>query len=337
MTKKIFFALVFLGLYQQNTTAQAGAIIANDIENYVNYNVEQVNATKLAEQNLQEAQQAFELANSASIEAEKALEEAAKAKEEARISEEAYAEQVRIAEEERRKAAEAEERKKKAEEERKKVEDSRTPPPSIGGQAVDEANSVVFKGFNMHPEWDEAVLVADWTGSMYSYVGQVLAWHQMNLDKGILKEMVLFNDGDDNTRLTSRKIIGNTGGIYYTNPSDMDDVLATVEKAVDNGDGGDGPENDLEAILKAQQKFKDADYFILIADNSAVRDMALLPRIKKPVHILMCDGGWINDYVRIAYETGGSITLLNDHLDFSDKSTIDEGNIMLSGMRYDMR
>ena len=210
-------------------------------------------------------------------------------------------------------------------------------PKTIGGQAVDEVNSVIYKAFRMHPEWENMVVVADWTGSMYTYVGQIMRWHKINMEKKLLKHLVLFNDGDDVKRDGKTKKVGKTGGIYYADPNDMDDFLKKVEVAVDNGDGGDAEENDVEAIIAAFDKYKKANEVILIADNSAVRDIELVKKINKPVHVLLCNGGWVMDYIKLAYETGGTITTFQDDIDFSDKSQIDPQNIVLNGIKYKIK
>jgi hypothetical protein len=207
----------------------------------------------------------------------------------------------------------------------------------IGGQEVDEANSAIFKAFRTHSDWKKVVLIADCTASMYPYIGQVVAWHQANMSQNLLLDVFLFNDGDDARRPKNLpKIDGKVGGVYAANPNDMNSFLATLATTIDGGDGDDAPENDLEAILAAQAKQPQAKYYVLIADNSAIRDMSLLPQIKKPVHIILCNGGWVGDYVRLAYHTRGSITLLGDQIDFRQPNKIDKKNIILGGMRYEI-
>jgi hypothetical protein len=208
---------------------------------------------------------------------------------------------------------------------------------SIGGQVVDDANSVVYKAFNLNSDWSEMTVVADWTGSMYTYVGQIMKWHKNNIEKNLLENIVLFNDGDDRIRQSYTKEIGKTGGIYYTDPNDMEVFLKTVEIAIDNGDGGDAEENDVEAIIAAIEKYPDIEEVVLIADNTAIRDISLVDKIKIPVHVILCNGGWVYDYVKLAYSTGGSIITLTDNLDFSDKSKIDKTNIILNGVKYNIK
>jgi len=187
----------------------------------------------------------------------------------------------------------------------------------IGGKNMSN-NTVVFDAFNAHPEWQDMSVVVDWTGSMYSYVGQVVRWHHVNKDRQLIHNMVLFNDGDDRLRQGGSKVVGSTGGIYFPNHLDIDDFLKTVAQAVDNGGGGDGPENDIEAILAAQEKNKGKKDFVLIADSSGIRDISLVHKIKRPVHVIMCDSP-AQDYYTLAQSTGGSITWPGGYIDYSNQ------------------
>lgn len=187
----------------------------------------------------------------------------------------------------------------------------------IGGTSTSNS-TVVFDAFNAHPEWQDMSVVVDWTGSMYSYVGQVVRWHHVNKDKQLIHNMVLFNDGDDRNRNANSgaKTIGATGGIYHPDHSDIDAFLKTVAIAVDNGNGGDGPENDIEAILASQELCNGQKDFVLIADSSGIRDISLASQIKRPVHIIICD--YVSDdYIKLAQMTKGSITWPGGYTDYS--------------------
>lgn len=190
----------------------------------------------------------------------------------------------------------------------------------IGGQNT-SSNTVVFDAFNAHPEWQNMNVVVDWTGSMYSYVGQVVRWHHLNKDKQLINSMVLFNDGDDKLRQGSRnKPVGSTGGIYFPDHLEIDSFLKTVALAVDNGGGGDAPENDVEAIIAAQAHDQSGSDFVLIADGTRIRDIALVNQIKRPVHVILCDHV-TPDYITLARATGGSITWPGGFTDYSNQCT----------------
>ena len=88
------------------------------------------------------------------------------------------------------------------------------------------------------------------------------------------------------------------------------------------GDGGDSPENDVEAILTGLKYLKGHDEVILIADNdSDVRDLSLIRTLDVPVRIILCGKRRKeihDDYLTLAYQTGGSLhTLKKDIKDLS--------------------
>src|SRR5690606_34139262 len=94
-----------------------------------------------------------------------------------------------------------------------------------------------------------------------------------------------FNDG--NNAATKNKKIGKTGGIYFT--KSISEINKQIKEAMQMGNGGEAPENDIEAILYAIENDNLADEIVLIGDNySAVRDLELLKEISKPVHVILC-------------------------------------------------
>jgi len=170
--------------------------------------------------------------------------------------------------------------------------------------------------------WKNIVFVCDWTGSMYPYSLQVLKWQ---IDRHAHQKVlgyVFFNDGDLKT--TKEKVIGETGGIYKSPNALVYTVFDFMKQAKSRGDGGDIPENDLEAVLYAMKEFPQAEEFVLIADNiSPVRDMDLLDQVHKPIRIVLNRLNRENvsvqlnqDYVKIALATKGSI-----HTDDADYLT----------------
>ena len=51
-------------------------------------------------------------------------------------------------------------------------------------------DSVVYKIFSRHPEWDNCLVIMDWTGSMYPYGAQAVLWHSLNLKQSGIKYFV---------------------------------------------------------------------------------------------------------------------------------------------------
>lgn len=194
-------------------------------------------------------------------------------------------------------------------------------------------DSTVFKVLERNC-WKDMLIVNDWTASMYQYGAQALLWHQKNLDKKLVSRFVFFNDGDRK----KVKRTGCTGGIYFASASSIDQVVRVMKKVQKNGTGGDMPENDIEALLKACEKTKSFKEVILIADNkSAVKDMSLLKQLNVPVRVIVCGlkkGQAIHhDYLQIASATKGSVHTIEE--DVYDLSQLKEGErVTIQNIEY---
>lgn len=173
---------------------------------------------------------------------------------------------------------------------------------------------------NLHA-WPEAVVVCDLTTSMYPYTTQLFTWFKKNARNPAIKGLVFFTDCDSLGQQTRPG--GPAGRMFIThelNPTKGLPVL--VEAARNTIQNKDDAENDIEALLKAQQAFPEAKHLILIADNmSAVKDMTLLANVRKPVHVVLCGTtgsdttlAFQPDYYTIASQTHGSLHTLEDDL-----------------------
>ncbi|MGC4103025.1 hypothetical protein [Ferruginibacter sp.] len=197
-------------------------------------------------------------------------------------------------------------------------------------ESVDTTVSAVFK----RHKWEKAVVIADVTGSMYPYTGQLLLWLNLTANDGLKRLFIFFNDGD--TKNDKEKIIGKTGGIYSVNTSRYEEVEKTIVTAMSNGYGGDAPENNIEALINAERLCAACDSVVMIADNWApVKDISLLSAIKKPIKVVLCGVyGRINvDYLNIARKTKGSIHLIEK--DIYDLAKMKEGEVIeIKGRTY---
>jgi len=175
----------------------------------------------------------------------------------------------------------------------------------------DTTDNVVFKVFTRNKTWKNKLIVVDLTGSMYPFGRQVSTWLKLHfLRDSTSQHFVFFNDGD--RKKDEEKKIGATGGIYYCRAKNSEDLINTMDLTVKKGQGGDAPENPVEAMLFGLTKAGKVEDVILIADNWAkVRDIKLLSKIKTPVRVILCgvmEGMEINeDYLNIAYKTKGSV------------------------------
>jgi hypothetical protein len=155
---------------------------------------------------------------------------------------------------------------------------------------------------------DKTLIVTDLTGSMYPYYSQLLVWHAIKLSQGKHYKHVFFNDGDN--KPTALKKIGSTGGIYSTSTTNILEVYRTMEKCMQNGSGGDRPENNMEAVLAGLKRHKSTNKIIMLADNWALpRDIKLIHQIKKPISYVMCGSklGLNKDYVKLSEFYNGSL------------------------------
>lgn len=184
-------------------------------------------------------------------------------------------------------------------------------------------------------EWKNVLIVMDVTGSMYSYINDLQNWFWGYLKNDRKLQFAFFNDGD--SLPDGQKVVGDIGGIYFSKSSMPHDVAQALTKCMLSGTGGDTPENDIEALIKASALAKPFEELILVADNFApVKDLVLLTNVNKPVRIIVCGSEYSPihpDYLYIAYKTNGSIHTLNeDLLDFS--ALKNKGEINIDGRIY---
>lgn len=189
-------------------------------------------------------------------------------------------------------------------------------------------DSSIVKILERKKEWDKITIVADLTGSMAPYTSQLVLWFKLKTDDKRVKELVFFNDGDKTP--DDKKIIGNTGGIYADQAKNYTQVRALALKTIEGGCGGDGPENNIEALKYAMTHTDSTNQFIMVADNTAnVKDIALLYTLKQPVHIILCGAQYgINvHYLNIARATGGSVHTMEE--DLENLSSLKEGETVI--------
>jgi hypothetical protein len=178
----------------------------------------------------------------------------------------------------------------------------------------DAADAVVSTVLNRN-KWAEKLIVCDLTGSMSPYAAQLAAWYQLSYLNEKNLQFVFFNDGDN--KPDGLKTIGSTGGIYYAASKGVDSLFNTIARVAARGDGGDCPENNMEALIKGLKLAKPYKELVMIADNNApVKDISLLKNFSSPVHIILCgvDDEIMPDYLNIARKTKGSIHTMEEDL-----------------------
>ena len=170
------------------------------------------------------------------------------------------------------------------------------------------SDTTIFSVFKRNKNWNKMLIVQDVTGSMYPYTAQLLIWHYLNLKTSKIKSFTFFNDGDGKPNYL--KTVGEVGGIHSVNASSFEKVKYHMTQTMLKGNGGDVPENNLEAILKGIDFCPDCDDIILIADNYATpRDMELVEKLDKPIHLILCgtSKGVNPRYIDLIKRIGGSL------------------------------
>jgi hypothetical protein len=186
---------------------------------------------------------------------------------------------------------------------------------------IGKYDTSVFKGtdefdFLTRRKWSpKMAVVADVTGSMSPFSTQIMLW--LKYSPEVLKQgrFAFFNDGDAVPE--PFKKIGSTGGIYFAGTPDFDSIYAVLKQTMYKGLGGDIPENNLEAVIKTLNRWPDTDTILMIADmNAPVKDISLLPQIKKPVSVMLCGTSFAvpKDYIDIVKATGGKLYMLNTEI-----------------------
>ncbi len=179
--------------------------------------------------------------------------------------------------------------------------------------------------------WENATIVGDVTGSMYKYTAQLLLWVKSNPIGSLAKNFVFFNDG--NNMPDKDKKLGSTGGIYFKTCNNYIEVENLLRGTMLKGNGGDFPENNIEALLAAERAFPAAEYQVMIADNwAAIKDKALWQHLTKPVRIVVCGATEFNvniDYLNLARKTNGSVHLMES--DLYNLAGLKEGEILKVG------
>lgn len=198
-------------------------------------------------------------------------------------------------------------------------------------------SNIIDKIFKRNSHWKSKLIVCDLTGSMDSYANQLTTWYSLNHMKEQNLQFVFFNDGDKTP--DKSKLIGNTGGIYYSKSEGITKLIELMALVRSNGDGGDCPENNMEALLKAvklaQLPYKE---IVMIVDNNApVKDIVLLSQFNIPVRIILCGySDFIEpDYLKIAWKTKGSIHTMEEDIN-SIAKLLDGQIITIGGQKFQL-
>lgn len=199
----------------------------------------------------------------------------------------------------------------------------------LSGYNRNNPDSVIISTFKRN-NWQNMAVVCDVTGSMSPYSAQLFAWLSEPGMTNRCNAFLFFNDGDQKT--TGQKGLGKAGGLYSVKGSGFDTVCRKAAECMNAGDGGDIPENYIEAILAVIKQFPKSAEIVVIADNwASPRDLELFQKIDRPVHFILCGSrtGVNIDYLFLARQTGGSVHTVNQ--DVMNLGTMQDGDFIEIG------
>lgn len=210
-------------------------------------------------------------------------------------------------------------------------------PARCKDRSTDDGEPIVSEALNRNPQWKNMLIVEDVTGSMLPYVADLLVWNALGANAKRTHHIVLFNDGDG--KPDSEKVVGSTGGIYHVSPGRVEELEKTMIQAMAVGNGGDTPENDIEAIIEGLRVCPTCEEVILIADNNTTpRDLELIDHIKKPVRVVLCGMKYEPSlaHLYIAWKTKGSVHTIDR--DINELAAMRDGDVIqIMGMPFQIK
>lgn len=181
---------------------------------------------------------------------------------------------------------------------------------------VKPEDSTLLKVFERHEEWKDMLVVCDVTGSMSPYTAQLLLWIKANQKLRSMKNIVFFNDDEDNS--TNQSKTDDPTGMWAVSSGNY---MTVIDVALEAMKKGEHHENNLEAVCAAIKKFpEDKMNVLMIADNwEDPCDMELVDYLAKqhiPLRIIVCgvNASFNMNYLEIARRTGGSVHTMEDDL-----------------------
>jgi len=198
-----------------------------------------------------------------------------------------------------------------------------------------QSPDLILKVLDRNKQWKNCLVVTDVTGSMYPYLAQFKLWHQQNIKYSTNRQFVFFNDG--NRTPDKSKVVGKVGGVYFIKTAHFDSLMNIMQLAMLRGNGGDIPENNIEAVLTGIKRGQQIKEVIMIADNIATpRDLDLLSQVRVPIRLILCgthSGPFNVNYLNMIKKNKGSIHTIEE--DLNGISSIKEGEtLLLEGYKY---
>lgn len=192
----------------------------------------------------------------------------------------------------------------------------------------DEIKAIFNRNKN---QWKQKRIIANIDCSMYQYIDELMVWNYSNPEEQANNKYWLFNGfnyKDPELEGHSRR------GIFPVDENNVEGFFTTIDQIVNFSCRGSRLENVVEAlILGAAGKTAEED-LLFIADNySDVSDLEKLKDLHVPVHVVLTqsDYGINENYLEIAYRSGGSIHTMNVDIEAQQLKALKNGDLISIG------
>jgi hypothetical protein len=195
-------------------------------------------------------------------------------------------------------------------------------------EAGEEIKSMLYRNKD---QWPKKRIVANIDCSMYGYIDELLVWNYLNEEEQANNQYFLFNGfnyvGEEHGQHSRR-------GIFPVVQNNVQGFFKTIDRIVNFSCRGSRLENVVEALLLGAKDKNQQEDLIFIADNySDVSDLHLLDQLEVPVHVLLTasEYGVNENYLEIAYRTGGSIHTVSEDINNQQLHALEDGQQLRIG------
>ncbi|MFK8104188.1 MAG: hypothetical protein AB8G15_16795 [Saprospiraceae bacterium] len=179
--------------------------------------------------------------------------------------------------------------------------------------------------------WTQKRIIANIDCSMYRYIDELMVWNYANEAERTNNRYWLFNGFNYEGGTTEGH---QRRGIFAVPENTVTGFFNTIDKIVNFSCRGSRLENVVEALLLGAEGKTPEEDLLFIADNySDVSDLHKLKELTVPVHVLLTDAekGVNENYLEIAYHTGGSIHTRRTDISTQQLRTLTNGDQLKIG------
>jgi len=197
---------------------------------------------------------------------------------------------------------------------------------------TDNSQEIKAMLYRNKDQWKQKRIVANIDCSMYQYIDELLVWNYFEQSEKNNNSYWLFNGFQNNAKKSQTD--HHRRGIYEVTKNDVEGFCNTIDKIVNFSCSGNRLENVVEALIIGATDKRPGDELLFIADNySDVSDLDKLGGLNTPVRVLLTASSYgINEqYLEIAYKTGGSVHTKNEDISKEQLKALKDGDRLRIG------